>query len=235
MEIEPDGQPYRAFVSPNKRYVVYTTLKTAWKTRHWGNPVGSAGLNTGEHLITEISVELFSVLWSKNSTAFTVQTITQYSAYIVYYVRNFGTSLSRLTYRNCSNGLTFGERVLPVYEVDDIASDGNQVLFEAGNLLLFWDVRNPSENRILTDSVIRRAAIFSPQAASEVMYWDRDGFTKYDLTTSRESSFGSRIKRASQVIGNTQEAVISPNGKWVALLRNVPTGQKVSVYIIDTP
>ncbi len=124
-----------------------------------------------EYMITDMPVEqLFYVKWSRNSTAFAVQTITQYAAYIVYYVSDFSSSLSRLTYKNLRDGLTFGGEVLPVYEIDDLSPDGNEVLFEAGHHLLFWDVINPSENLILAENVIRHAAIFSPDSDREVMY-----------------------------------------------------------------
>lgn len=234
--VTDDGQISFVFPSPNGRYIVYAAQKPPdWQAMSL--PVGLADLQTGEHIIfTNMGVsnlETFSmteeisdytVLWSADSGAFTIETRSLHgSAPRVNFVSNYATSVHNATSQPLhQDGVSIGG--VPVYATaaHDFSSSGRQVLLQGPvsisppvDDLFIWDPDDPTQSRIVTSSNIIQA-MFSPLSDNLVWYIDETGLVEYNLSNDTATVLDPAIKST-----NLYGAWFSPDGQYVAVLETV--------------
>lgn len=218
------------FASPNQKYVVYVTESNAeWASANWGYSLTLADLSTNDLVQLNLPVEsAFYVNWNTNSTAFTVETTTNYAAEIVYYVGNIDSSLSFSVAQNITYDQIVDGETWTIYDAYAISPDGTKVLAGNGSSLLLLDLINPASNILISSDVVRRAATFNSEG-DKVIYLSQEGLFSVDLAGKQKEQLNLEPKAA---ILRPAFAVISPSSKEIVLFMFTETGEQ-AVYVVE--
>ncbi len=231
------GQLTFAFISPDSRFMVYgATPPMDWYSSHAGWPIGIADLKTGEHLVTDMPTYrlsginyYFVVKWSKMSNAFTVTTVTGYTATHIYYFTGFANGVTKTSAKEISEGLSVDGRSIEPYDVYDISADGTKLLLNARNPLL-WDM-STGKGKTISGKNQLFAASFSPGSDKQFLFMDTASISSVDadsLTESLNLKATSNFKSLGRIGG----AIFSPDTKMSALIQIDTKLNQSAIYVL---
>ena len=227
------------FVSPNERYVVYTRQDTQ-------------ALALGDRLLEQsypmpnISIpspttgtDQFRVLWSADSTAFTVIFASAYSdEFGTLYVRGFTDNPATIEMLPIGATLIDGRafRYLKVY---DISADGSLVLLSGTEVfpntdlppsrpkLILWNPFSPEDGEIFDafTGEIKGASFESDE--NNLLIVNEQGLVRFDRTTGEITVVNSDIGA-----GWVSQVLFSPDGEHAALIHEDLNAGNKTIYII---
>jgi hypothetical protein len=233
------GEPSFIYASPNRQFLVYGHVSTDGDGNH---PLAVVDLSTGQYLVTDIITygtfpASFALKWSDDSSAFTVKTVSPYTAINTYHVTNFQEDIQLLSYSILRHTLAQGVTYV-VFDIFDISADGDQILLLAATertnrKLIVWSPQTPTEAHFINvETTNLLDAAFHPDIANNVMMINEAGIVLYDYLSDKTQILQSAV--------NTmwiQQARFSPNAHWVAVAEYHPNdrGDLYMVEVIPSP
>jgi hypothetical protein len=237
---ETDGDIGFTFPSPDGRFVVYAAQKPPeWEYMDY--PLAIADLQTGQStFIDGIVVQLhastdgsYSIYWSANSRAFTVDSQPRGPVPRIFYVNNFTETLDALV-ATYLDSLSFNNQIIQPVEFHDISLDGSRLLLrvatEDGRRIFVWNTQSPTQSQFIApeSSVYTNAAAFSQNDEQKIVYIDENGLALYDLQTGRRTILD--IDFHATILDRVW---FSPDASDVALLHQGMSNY--SLYVVDVP
>lgn len=235
-----DGQISFVFVSPNGKFAVYAADERA---ENGYFPLAIANLQTGQtfvsdqvfvYALTNFTTS-YHVIWSGDSSAFTIETTSAYAAAFVHHVTGYREDLNDITFTRLDSGIPPEDPRMNLYRPWALSYDGTHLL--AGSESLFiWHSEKLSEDSITMIQEIRplgnpenriSGATFTVDQKA-VLYLDTQGIMRYDLTTGEKKLVDSIIKATLDVYG-----YFSPDATHLGIIENQRDLSTRSAYVID--
>jgi hypothetical protein len=236
-------RPSFIYGSPNGQYLTYAIDETYKLTLANRQPVEKIVLQPGVTIPDPISgPDAFNVLWSNDSTAYTVMYASAFSD-------DFGTIFVSGYTSDISNGVNlyigesgFNDRYFRHLRIHDIASDGKLVLLTGEEVipnsdaqdfrskLILWNPATPDSGEIL-DSIASNSVRGAGFANNEnmLLFINDQGLLQYDRLS------GETIVLSSDFSSNwIQDAIFSPLGDKVAITSSVVDGT-IQIFVVAVP
>lgn len=219
------------YASPNRRYLVYSAQVPA--NAGYGLPLGVADLSNNSHRILDSEQGVygndfpgdflfFSILWSEDSSAFTLDSGFGRHLYYISQLDDLDSLVVQLL--NPYEGLPLGDSTFRAGAIFDLSADGNLVLMQGGDLVI-WDVVNNSGTGIHVEGIVA-GAIFTPDEQS-ILFVDEDGLKRYTIAINEVTLLNSDINS----VWGYRGAYFSPNGAHVAIVAD----DWESLYLFEVP
>ncbi len=233
------GNTSLMFESPNGRYVVYTIQDT--------QELAISDLQLEQtYSIPQVSIpdsttgtDQFRVLWSADSTAFTVIFESAYGDdFGTLYVRGFADNPVAVVMVPIGAALIDG-RAFRSLDIHDISADGSLVLLNGTEIfpntdlpsslpkLILWNPSSPENGQIFdvfTGDI--KGASFELDE-NNLLIVNEQGLVRFDRTTGEIAVLNSGIGA-----GWVSQALFSMDGEYAALIRDDMNAGNKSIYII---
>lgn len=203
--------------------------------------------STNQVVLTDVPIirnsgpDRFRIQWSEDSQSFTVtDSPTNYVGFTFFYYIGGYMDVGKELRSNdlmvqdiAVNSTTQGE--IRTTEIFDLSPDGQQVLLHAGvdvgfMRLLIWDATTNSASIIegldTYENKLRWAA-FAPDDPHRIRAITKEGLIEYDLTTEEQT-----ILREDLNAERFNQAMFSPDGRYVALIEVIGDYAEEAVYVV---
>ncbi|HEX2620152.1 MAG TPA: hypothetical protein VHL11_08400 [Phototrophicaceae bacterium] len=152
-----NGQISFIFISPDKRFAVYPSPEPD----SGGFPLSITNLETGQTIVADGASGIYipflvdfslgyHVIWSGDSTAFTIETTSAYAAAPVHYVTGYADDLNNITFTEVDQGVPLENPEIFFGQPWALSHDGKRVLvgvwYDAG--LAIWDTEKPLKDSL---------------------------------------------------------------------------------------
>jgi hypothetical protein len=228
------------FASPDGRYLVYSMQDTQRLV------IGDRMLGQ-TYLLPDISIpdpttgpDQFRILWSDDSTAFTVVFASAFSdEFGAVYVRGFADNAATIETVFIGASL-IGGRAFRHLTVHDLSADGGLILLSGAEMfpnsdlppslpiLILWNPAAPEDGEVLVSlpGKIRGASFEADE--SKLLIVDERGLVRFDRISNQVAVLNSNIS-AEWV----SQALFSPDAEHAALIHEDADAGNKAIYVIQ--
>jgi hypothetical protein len=228
------------FLSPNNHFLIYAAERPP-ESQMVENPVAILDTERSTSAFLEdvpfccesqFNERLgYSIHWSDDGTAFTMESYSPFAAKRMYYITNYAESIEEVQVIDLTTLTQENGETLSFTNILDISANGEQIFAAWGSALFVWNVDDLSLSPPIAQwaSTIR-GGTFTPDERN-VWYIGESGLSQLNLETSETTILESNINSDW-----VDRAWFSPDGRHIALLDE---GELLStpdaLYVVDMP
>lgn len=229
---DPNFPSYMPFIStsPSGRYLLYEAPRSAGEWSDGRPLIALTDLTTNNTAFINLPLNNWSAKWSSDSDAVVIDTTTNYGGNRVYYLKNFVTSVSQVEAVEISNEIVVDDLKGALASVYGLSSNSLRVLVGTHTRLSVWDFGGSNVIESFARDQIAGGAAFTPDETG-ALYLTAAGMFRYDFATQQTTSV--LLEAGAELLEDAVQAVISPDGKHVAVVVFDRATNDYALYILN--